>query len=56
LAAIDALQLAYFTEIRPYNQGSRLTANGKIIGLFIQAIFFSAEIIHSFYSMAAAGT
>jgi methylthioribose-1-phosphate isomerase len=26
LAANDALQLAYFTETRPYNQGSRLTA------------------------------
>lgn len=26
LAASDALQLAYFTETRPYNQGSRLTA------------------------------
>ena len=26
LAAEDALQLAYFTETRPYNQGSRLTA------------------------------
>jgi methylthioribose-1-phosphate isomerase len=26
LAANDALQIAYFTETRPYNQGSRLTA------------------------------